>query len=274
MMRNLFLSILCGAILLSFSSCGEYQRVLKQKEVKPKYELAVELYNDGLEDDSSKDLKRTLTLLEQILPQYRGKPQGQKIAYIYADAYYQLESYFDSGYQFERFRKAYPKSEKVEEAYYKEAKSYYYVSPRYTLDQIDTKRAIQKLQNYISKFPSGENIGDANEMVGELRGKLAKKKFEIAKLYYDMEDYKAGIEAMTNFTEKFPGSKFQERAYYIKLDAAYTLAVNSYSYLVEERLQEAKGFYDDYHKYYPEGELNKKADALGEKISNKLNIIN
>lgn len=274
MTRNLLFSILLGSLTLFFTSCGEYQKVLKQKEVKPKYELAVKLYNKGMEEDRSRSFKRTLTLLEQILPQYRGKPQGEKIAFIYADAYYQLESFFDSGYQFERFRKAYSKSDKLEEAYYKEAKSYYNVSPPYTLDQVDTKRAVQKLQQYISKYPAGDHIGEANEMVGELREKLAKKKFEIAKLYYDMEDYKAGIEAMSNFIEQFPGSKYQEKAYYIKLDAAYTLAVNSYNYLVEERLKEAQDYYDDYHKYYPDGDLEDKADDLGDKISKKINKLN
>ncbi|MDR6300323.1 outer membrane protein assembly factor BamD [Mesonia maritima] len=267
MMRKSSVVILIALII---SSCSPYQKVLKNEEIKPKYEMAVKLYEEGLETGKNNRFKKTLQLLEQILPQYRGTPQGEKISFIYADSYYQLEDYFDAGYQFERFTKAYPTSEKAGEAAFKSAKSYYYVSPRYSLDQTETYKGIEKLQDYITRYPDGENVAEANTLLSELREKLEKKAFEIARQYYHIEDYKASIAAMDNFIESYPGSKYIESAYFHKLDAAYLLAINSYQYLVEERLETASEYYEDYEKYYAEGEFSTKASEISADINQRL----
>lgn len=270
-MRNITFVLLFA---LSLGACSEYQKVLKEDDIKAKYVMADSLYNQGKKQGKKSKLKKSLRLLDQIVPQYRGKPQGERLAYIYADTYYQLGSYFDSGYQFERFTKAYPRSEKVEEAYYKGAESYYEVSPRYSLDQTETHKAIDKFQQYISRYPDGEYIGRANKLVGDLRDKLDKKQYEIAKQYHHTEDYKAAIAAFNNFIEDNPGSKYIEKAYFYKLDAAYTLAINSYRQLVPARLKEAKEYYGDYFKYYPDGEFSMRAGEISTDIENRLQNIN
>lgn len=254
-------------------SCSPYQKVLKQDDIKPKYDLAVKMYEEGVAQEKNGKLKKSLTLSEQILPKYRGKPQGEKIAYIYADAYYQLEDYFDSGYQFERFTKTYPNSEKTEEAYYKGAKSYFEVSPRFSLDQVESFKALTKFQEYITRYPDGEFIGEANGYVGQLRDKIEKKAFLIAKGYHLRENYKAGIAAMDNFIKDYPGSKYMERAYFYKFDSAYLLAIDSYRQLVKERLNTAEEYYDDYRKYYDDGEYSGEASIISEDIETRLQNI-
>ncbi|WP_240462899.1 outer membrane protein assembly factor BamD [Mesonia aquimarina] len=257
-------------LMLLITSCGEYQKVLKNEDVKPKYDMAVKLYEEGMETGKNNRFTKSLRLLEQILPQYRGTPQGEKISYIYADNYFQLGDYFSSQYQFERFTKAYPTSEKVSEAAFKSAKSYYNVSPRYSLDQTETYKAIDRFQNYIATYPDGEYVAEANTLVAELREKLEKKAYKIAKQFHHIEDYKASISAMENFIEANPGSKYMEPAYFYKLDSAYLLAINSYRYLVKERLQEAKEYYEDYQKYYAEGEHAEKANEISADINQRL----
>lgn len=257
-------------LVLMLGSCGPYQKALKNDDIKPKYELAVKYYNQGIKTGKKSKFKRSLRLLEQILPQYRGKPQGEKLAYIYADSYYHLEDYFDSGYQFERFSKSYPKSDKAEEAAFKSAKSYYYASPRYTLDQTETHKALNKLQSYISDYPSGSNIGEANQITAALRYKLEKKDFNIAKLYYDQEDWKSAIASMDNFINENPGSPFLEKAYFYRLDAEHTLAVRSFRDVMEGRLKESVEYAEEYMKYYPEGEYNEKVKTISEDVKNRL----
>ncbi|WP_337251700.1 outer membrane protein assembly factor BamD [Maribacter halichondriae] len=101
-MRQLFSFL---ALVLFFASCGEYQKVLKNEDVKNKYELAQELYEE-------EDYKRANRLFEQIAPKYVGKPQGERVMFFLADTYFQREDYNMAGYQFERFLKSYPQSEK------------------------------------------------------------------------------------------------------------------------------------------------------------------
>lgn len=266
-MKNLIFALIALVVL---SSCSEYQKVLKKSDDAAKYDLAVELYEKGKETDKNRFYKKSLRLQEQIINKYRGKPQGQKLSFLYADTYYQLGDYFISGYQFERFTAAYPKSEKTEEAMFKSAKSYYEVSPRYSLDQTDTKKGIDKLQNYLNTYPQGEFYEAANILVGKLQTKLEKKAYEIAKQYHHTLYYKAAIEAMDNFISDYPGSPFREKAYYYKFESAYLLAINSYRYLMEERLEAAKELYNDYIKRFPQGEFHEEANTQLADIETRL----
>ena len=142
-MRYLVLII---TVLLLFSSCSEYQKALKSEDVKVKYDLAEKLYNDG-------KYKKANRLFEQIVPQFVGKPQGERIIYFFADSYYKTEDYYLAAYQFERFSKSYPKSDKAQEAAFHGAKSYYMLSPKFYIDQTETKTAIDKLQAFINTYP-------------------------------------------------------------------------------------------------------------------------
>lgn len=266
-MKNLFFVLIAFFML---ASCSEYQKVLKSTDDSAKYDLAVSLYEKGKANEQNRYLKKSLRLQEQIINKYRGRPQGQKLSFLYADTYYLLGDYFVAGYQFERFATAYPKSEKTGEALFKSAKSYYNESPRYSLDQADTKKGIEKLQGYLDAYPEGEYYEEANQLVSELQLKLEKKAYEIAKQYHHTLYYKAAIDAMENFILDYPGSPYREKAYYYKFESAYLLAINSYIYLQEERLKEAKKLYEKYIKTYPQGEFAEEANTHFEDIQTRL----
>ena len=85
---------------------------------------------------------------------YRGKPQAQRVIFFLADSYFQIKRYISASSKYENFIKSYPKSERIEEAVFKGAKSYYYLSPKYSLDQKDTFIAIEKLQVFINLYLS------------------------------------------------------------------------------------------------------------------------
>ncbi len=251
------LYILSAFVLLT--SCSEYQKVLKQKEIKPKFDLANRFYEEGLKEEKNRKLTKAIKLYEQILPSLQGKPQSEIVQFQVANAYYNVGDYLISGYKFERFTKAYPTSQKVEEAMYKSAESYYYESPRYSLDQIDTRKAIDKLQIYINQYPDGEYFDEANDKLQELRYKLEKKYYEIAKQYHHTYRYKAAISDFDNYLVKYPGSAFKEQTYYYRFESAYLLAIKSFEYLMEERLETALIYFDDYKSRYPEGEFIEQA---------------
>lgn len=255
------------SILFLTASCSEYQKILKGEDVGKKYATAEKLYEEAeaQEGNAKRKYKKALRLFEQIVPEYRGRPQAQKLMFIYANTYYQLEDYFLSGYQFERFVESYPDSERVEEAAYKGAKSYYFLSPRYSLDQTETQQALDKMQIFINAYPQTEHLEEANEIVTELRVKLEKKAYEVAKQYHHTEDFRAAITSFNNFLLDHPGSPFREQAYFYRFDSAYIYAVNSYQFVMDERLATARSYFEDYARYYPDGEFITQArEALVE----------
>jgi outer membrane protein assembly factor BamD len=270
-MKNIFYLL---SILLLFTSCSEYQKVLKQKDIKPKFDMANRLYEEGLKEDKDSKLTKAIKLYEQILPGLQGKPQAQIISYNIANAYYNVEDYLISGYKFERFAKVYSSSTKLEEAIFKSSDSYYQSSPPYSLDQSETLKAMDKLQVYINQYPDGQYFQEANQKLQELRLKIEKKYYEIAKQYHYTTRYKAAISDFDNYLVKYPGSAYKEKAYFYKLESAYILAINSFAYLVAERLQDAKRYYEDYKERFPEGEFIEQANTYMLDIENRLENIN
>lgn len=263
-LRQMKYILLFSFFALSLSSCGEYQRVLNGDDVGKKFVMSDSLYKAG-------KYMKAVTMMEQIVPAYRGKPQAQKLMYLYADSYYQLGDFYLSGYQFERFTVSYPKSDSVEVAAYKSARSYYELSPRYSLDQKETYTALEKVQAYINKYPSSPKRAEANKMTAELRQKLDRKAFETAKQFQRISDFKAAIGAYDNFITNHPGSIYRKEAFFRKLEAEYTLAINSFPSLVQERLLIADEYYTDFAKYFAEDEeYGKDALEIKEDIDKRL----
>jgi outer membrane protein assembly factor BamD len=251
---------------LTSVSCSDYQKLLNSDDTPTKYKEAEVYYNNG-------EYRKANRLLEQILPKYRGKPQAQRVIFFFADSYFQTKSYYLAAYQYENFVKTFPKSDRVQEATFKAAKSYYYQSPRFSLDQEDTYTAIEKLQVFLNLYPDSEFAEEANQMIGELQEKLEKKDFEIAKQYYTIRDYKAAIKANENFISTYPGTKFREEALYTKFIASYEIAVNSISNKKQERFKELVQQYNTIIRYYPESLFLEDLDTKISKINADLESI-
>ena len=86
-MKNFFLFLV---LAIALQSCSEFQKVLKNEDVKAKYDMAEKFYEEG-------DFKRANRLLEQIAPKYVGKPQGERVMFFLANSYFELEDYNTAG---------------------------------------------------------------------------------------------------------------------------------------------------------------------------------
>ncbi|WP_445955976.1 outer membrane protein assembly factor BamD [Yeosuana sp.] len=259
MKKFLFIIVL----LVTLSGCSEYQKALKSEDIGAKFKLGDSLYNKGKYEKANK-------LFAQVVPEYRGKPQAEKLMYLYSQSFYKMKDYYVAGYQFERFASSYPKSEKLAEASFLGAKSYYMLSPVYTKDQKETKEAIEKLQGFINLFPDTEYVSEANKLVKELDFKLELKAFSIAKQYNKISDFEASIKSFDNFIFDFPGSTLREDALFYKLDASYKLATNSVERKKQMRLTSAKINADSFIKAYPNSKYIEGVKDIANKIEEEL----
>jgi outer membrane protein assembly factor BamD len=242
-------------LLVTLVSCSKYQKALKSENIAEKYAFGVALYEEG-------KFKKANKLFVQIVPNYRGKPQAEKLMFLYADTFYQMEEDYLAAYQFETFTTAYPQSDNVEEAAYKSAESYYKLSPVYSKNQEETIHALEKLQLFANIYPNSEYLPKVNALVKELDFKLEKKAFEIAKQYNRITDYKASIKSFNNFLRDFPGSSLKEQALNTRAEAAYTLAVKSVSYKQQERFETAKEYYQVLNTNFPNSENKEDTESL------------
>jgi outer membrane protein assembly factor BamD len=259
--------ILAVLLLAFLASCSPYQKALKSEDMGVKYDQASKLYEKG-------KYAKAIRLFEQMAPSYRGKPQAEKMYYMFAQSYYKTKQYYLAGYQFESFAAGYPKSEKLEEAAYLGAKCYALLSPIYDLDQTDTQKAIDKLQAFIDRFPESPYLPEANSTLKGLREKIEKKVYENAKGYNTIMDYKSALVAFDNFLSDYPGTPYREDALYYKLDSAYNLAINSVPSKMEERLGNAKTAYNKLIQFKSDTKYKEKADDMLARIEKDLQQYN
>jgi len=250
-------------IALAFSSCNEYQKVLNKGKVNDQYKLATKLYNQ-------KKYNKALTLFEKVVPAFANKAQLERVQFMVAKSHFELKDYTLAGYYFNKFVANYPKSSKIEDAMYYAAYGYYLGSPKYSLDQTDTRKALAALQLFIDKFPTSKRIVEVNKLYTVLTQKVEKKHFEIAKQYYTLEEYNACNVAMNNFLEDYPGTIFKEKALYYKFKANFELGMNSIITKKLKRLNNAKLAYIKFKKDYPNSpylkELNKSEQILDKQL--------
>ncbi|MGV9002879.1 outer membrane protein assembly factor BamD [Flavobacterium sp.] len=259
-MKNIYIVF---AFIALFSACSPYQKALKSEDISVKFTEASNQYEAG-------KYNKAIRLFEQIAPAYKGKPSAEKMFYLYAQSLYKTKQYYTAAYQFESFAASYPKSEKMEEASFLGAKCFSKLSPVYSLDQVDTYKAIEKLQSFIDRYPNSTFMDEANLIAKELREKLEKKAFEIAKQFNTISDYKSSMVAFDNFIINYPGTRYKEQALFYKLDSAYQLAINSVPAKMEERMLEAKAMYNNLIKFNNSSEYKDKADLMLARIDNDL----
>ena len=270
MNKSLIIQILPLTLLFFCCIAGDDKNIgkqikVKEEDIKIKYQKAENYFEN-------EEFRRASGLFEQILPKYRGKPQAERITFFYAKSLLEIKNYVLAAYQFESFIKAYPISQKVEEAAYLEAYCFYKQSPKFSLDQEQTVEAIDKLQNFINFYPYSENLDIANEHVQELRLKLEEKAFEIAKQYNTIRDHGSAITVLNSFIIDYPGTPYREDALFYLFDSSYKIAVNSIPSKKLERLNNAKKVYEELINEYPDSQFFNKTESMISDIDKEIAI--
>ncbi len=256
--------IVCISLLmLLFSACSGYQKLVKSSDNTAKFDAAVDYYHKG-------DYDKALQLFDQIIPFYRGTDKAEMIQYYTARSYFEQNDFILSSYYFKSFAKNFPNSSLAEECMYLNAYSKFLDSPKYSLDQTSTQEALQEFQLFINMFPNSERIAKCNDLMDELRMKLERKDYENAKLFYKMEDYQAAITSFKNVYKDFPDTRFKEEVLYLSLKSYYNYAMNSVPQKKQERLKGALDSYNSLITFFPKTIYLKEADQLRKNIQKEM----
>lgn len=258
----------CLMIAMLFAtSCSQYNQILKSDSVEDKYKAAQTYYGKG-------DYYHALGLFEEILPFYKGTKEMENIYYYYSFCYYYQNEYLLAAYNFKNYYSTYPSTFNAEECLFMAAKCYYLLSPEISLDQTDTQKAIDQLQLFINTFPQSMRVAQSNSMIDELRLKLETKEFDAAKLYFNMENWKAATISFQNMLRDYPDSPDSDEAHYLILKSQYEYAINSIESKMQGRLQDALTTYNHYVQTFPDGKFLKEASNLSENIHKLLDKTN
>ena len=212
-------------------------------------------------------------IFEELYPLSLGTPTADTLLYLFADCYYKNKDYELAAFHFKDYARHYPGTEKAEEAHYMCVKSVFEVSPIYSLDQSSTLYAIDEMDLFIKSYPRSKHVDECNEMLDILREKLAQKDFEIAKLYYNTDNYQAAQIAVKNFLKEYPNSKYAHEAVYILVKNNHEYAKRSVNKKKRERFQACIDAFKIMQAQYPNSGFYMDAKKLADDAQDQINKI-
>lgn len=263
-MKRTILVILSTIVLCTYTSCADYNNVLKSQDYDYKYEAAKEYYAEGM-------YNRAATLLQDLLSVLKGTEQGEESLFLAGLSNMKAHNYDAASTIFKKYYETYPRGKYVEEARFNCGKSLYELTPEPKLDQTDTYRAVTEFQNFIENFPGSKLRPAAQDMIFKLQDKLVEKEYLSAKLYYDLGtyigngsngNYGACIVTAENAIKDYPYTSRREDFAMLILRAKFQLAQFSVENKKAERYHNAIDEYYGFVTEYPESKYMKEANDL------------
>lgn len=256
-----FTTILLSVFIIG--ACSSSNMIRPGDTLDVAFEKAKNMYEDEKYSDAA-------SAFETVVSIGRGTDIGQEAQYLLAESYFKDRRYLLAAAEYERYALFYPNSPRREEVDLKAGKSYYHLSPRYKLDQTNTRKAIEHFRLFNSRYPDSEFVSEAGELINEMRTKLARKKFEAANFYMRTDRYRSAVLYYDLVIDEFPETEWAEKSLVEQIDAYIRYADNSVRGRQAERYRLAIDSYEKYIQLFPRGDSRSKAEDLYDKAASAL----
>lgn len=248
------------SLLFLLTSCGEYNKVLKSRDVDYKFDYAKRAY------DQRKYLQAS-TILTDIVTPLRGGPKGEEALFLLAMSHYENKDYLNSATYFKTYYNRYPKGKYAELARFYSGYGYYLDSPDAQLDQSNTVKAIEELQGFLDFFPKSDKVTIAQNAIFEMQDKLTLKELQNAQLYYNMgnylgNNYESAIVVAQNAVKEYPYSKYKEEFELLILKSKFQEAKQSVAEKQGARYQEVVDEYYSFINNYPDSKHKREVETI------------
>ena len=208
--------VLCLTLLLGLG-CAEKQPTFE--EIKP----ADELYAEGLEILEGRRILWLFTLVnydaaietfQSIIDNYPYSEYEEKALLKIADAYFADHRYEEALAYYQDFADLHPTHEKVPYTLLRTAQCHFNQVESIDRDQTETRRATESLEALIRRFPYAPETREGEEMMVELRTRLALNMLHIADFYLDRTHWQSAAVRYRRVLDEFPGLGLDARALY------------------------------------------------------------
>ncbi len=258
MKKNILLTLLAAAV---FSSCGQYNNVLKSTDYDYKYEAAKNYFAKG-------QYSKSATLLNELITIMKGTDKSEESLYMLGMSYYNQRDYSTAAQSFMTYFTTYPRGIYTELARFHAGKALYLDTPEARLDQSGTYAAIQQLQLFLEYYPTSAKKQEAQDMIFALQDKLVLKELIAARLYYNLgiymgaNNYLACVITAQNALRDYPYTDYREELSMLMLRARYEMALNSADEVKLDRYRETADEYYAFKNEFPESKYLKDADKI------------
>jgi outer membrane protein assembly factor BamD len=242
------------ALTVSFIvSCSSKSLIRPGDTIEIAYQKAMDQYERGRYGDAARAFETVLSIA-------RGTEYASDAQFYLAESYFNNSEYLIAATEYRRHYTNYPRVENRLESEYKEALSYYRITPRYNLDQTNGRQALELFDLFISRYPNSQFVAQAETYIDELRNRHARKMYGAADLYMRVRQYNAAAIYYGLVLDRYPETNWAERALVNQINAYIVYADNSVAERQAERYQLAMDAYERYIQVFPRGENRSQAE--------------
>lgn len=259
------ISIILLAALVVVAGCTGSNRL--------QHRSAEDAYQQGMQRFEDDDYEKAIRYFRAVFSYGRANNWADDAQLQMARAYRNNNQLRLAATEYRRFLELYRNDERVPTAEFERAMSYFELSPRYQLDQTDTQQALSLFQLFVDRYPNHELVPEAQEHIGELREKLAHKKYEAAMLYETRDMYRAAALTHEVVFDQYPETSWADDALLGAIRSYIEYSAQSVQQRQAERLERAVENYNRLVQVFPDSPLLNEAEALYEEVQDRLDAI-
>lgn len=194
------------------------------------------LFERGMAAYEARKWTEAIQAFERITLEYPTHPRIQEARFRLADSYFGRKEYVTAASEFVRLATDYPSGSWADDARFRVCEAYYELSPKPALDQEYTRAAIDHCQSLATYYPSSEFVPRAEQIIAELRDKLAVKALENAEFYYQRKAYDPAILYLEDLLREYPGTSVVPKALLRLVEIYVQLGYEEEARAAKERL--------------------------------------
>ncbi len=248
-------------ILLVMLGAGLWIAVQGCAGSKPEDEMDFETrFNKGKEYLEKKKYVQAQEEFNYVVLSGSHTEWGDDAMFYLGESYFKNKEYLLAISEFDRLTRRMMFSPYVEKARWRICQSYYEESPEYYLDQTNTQKAIEKIQEFLDDYPDSEYIDEANEMMIKLRNKLGRKVYETGILYIKLGVYDSAINSFEDVLKSYYDTDY--------VPQSYLGLITAYCHMKD--VDKARDIFTVHEKELKDSQLFEKAETAIQKCERQI----
>jgi len=244
-MKNRLLLLLLVAILMAGCSAST-------QATRP---TAEQYFQEGEKNFENGLYEEAISSWEKVRDTYYS-PQLNMLAELkIAETYYLSERYPEAAAAYADFLKQHPYDDRSAMVTYRLGLSHFQQILSADRDQTSTENALRVFQDYLNRFPKGQNAAEVTSMIQRCKNRLADHEVYVGWFYLRIKQYQASIKRLEQTLEKYPELAHRDEAYFYLLQ----------DYLKTGDRNKANEFFEKLYQQFPGSEYLKDAEKILDK---------
>jgi outer membrane protein assembly factor BamD len=215
-------SAVCLSAFLAFSAAG-CAALSSAESATPDYSAQAESnLRKGDEAMERRDFEQAAAYFEYVRTKFPYLEVANQAELKLADLEFAREQFPEAREKFQSFIKLHPTHPQVDYAAYRGALThveaipgdFFLLPPSYEKDQTEVRSALRALTDFLEQYPKSSYVPEAQKKVDEVRRRLAEHELYVASFYARRERWKAVAQRLEGLLERYPGSPFEEQAFF------------------------------------------------------------